>query len=185
MIDQRIEFTVRRRLCVLVCLLPLMSCVAAQPLNGAVKTPRLPEKKYWQAHGKDNGRFYILPRPTLSPDFPTPEDINNLTAEQATTMTTKLNSTLQFRVQEERDNGNTLIRISPEPHLEDVIAICRQYPNQESIRARCQKELAWASKGLRPDIYLQLETCEAEFFAFELNQIYQRPQPTFTLCERK
>lgn len=185
MIAPRLDSIVRQSLCGLVCLLPLVSCVSAQPHTGAEDAQQLSPKTYWHAHGKDNGRYYILPRPTLTPDFPTPEHINNLTAEQAKTITAHLNSTLQFRVQEEKDNGNTLIRINPEPHLDDVITICRKNPAQQAIHARCQKEIAWASKGSRPDIYLQLESCEAEFFAFELNRMYQRPQPEFTLCNRR
>lgn len=142
-------------------------------------------KDYWRAVAKPDGHFYIIPRPELTPEFPTPEAINHLTAEQAKTMTDTLNTSLQFNVTENDENGEAFVRITPEPHLEDILEVCRRFPNEEVIQIRCQKELKWAAGKARPDIYLRYTACEAVFFATQLNALYQKPQPSFVRCTPK
>ncbi len=97
-------------------------------------------------------------------------------------MAEHLNDSLQFNVTTHEENGESMIRIEPEPHLEDIVAICRQHPNELSIQSRCIKELKWVAGKARPDIYLRHRACEAVFFAKQLNRLYEKPQPKFIHC---
>jgi hypothetical protein len=163
------------------CGLPLMSCTSTPKLSSSAM-PEQSRRAYWKAVAHPDGRYFILPRPELSTDYPTPDAINNLTYAEATTMVTRLNGALQFNVSVSIENDESVVRITPDPHLEDVLEICRLYPNEAVIQGRCQKELKWAAGKARPDIYLRYTACEAAFFAKQLNHMYGRPQPKITLC---
>lgn len=162
----------------------LASCATTPGIQSTREHKAESMKTYWKAVSKPNSRYYIVPRPELTAEFPTPEAINNLTRQQAQAIVSKLNDKLQFTVAETTENGDSLIRITPEPHLEDIVQICVQHPTEQSIQDRCRKELKWASDKARPDIYLRFEACEAVFFARQLNNMYQKPQPEFPLCKQ-
>lgn len=137
---------------------------------------------YWRVYPKSDNTFYLIPRPELTTQFPNPEAMNNLPREQAEKMATALNSALQFSVEKTNEGGTLMIRVVPEPLLEDVLEICRQKPAQLFLESRCQKELAWSEKGYRPDIYLKFDACEAVALARALNVIYGKKDSPSDLC---
>lgn len=181
MLHQTLKLKISFQLGWLACSLLLASCVSVPRLSAATSAEQT-KKLYWRSVGKPDGRYYIVPRPELSSEFPTPDAINNLTYEQAKAVADRLNASLQFNVTSNTENGNFIIRITPEPHIEDIVAICRQHPRENVIQNRCLKELKWAASNARPDIYLRHTACEAVFFATQLNVMYQTPQPSFSQC---
>lgn len=140
--------------------------------------PRL----YWKVYPKSDNTFYILPRPELTTTLSTPSEMNNLRKDQAEQMAGKLNAGLQFSVQVSNEAGSRMVRVSPEPLIEDIIDACKTQRRHPFLEGRCKKELAWAAKGERPDIYLQFDDCEAVAFASALNRIYGKVMPSTNLC---
>lgn len=152
--------------------------------RGNISTPAAAEQQrlYWKVYPKSDNTFYILPRPELTKSLSTPSAMNSLGKEQAESMARNLNSALQFTIEVSNEGGTRMVRVNPEPLLEDLVDICKTQGRHPFMDARCKKELAWASKGERPDIYLQFDDCEAVAFASALNKIYRKPQARTNLC---
>lgn len=164
--------------------LTLVGATACQTTRSQTAAPGTAqnERLYWKVFPKSDNTFYLIPRPELTTPFSTPEKINSLSLEQAQEMAQQLNTKLQFRVEKTNEGGELMVRILPEPLLEDIIHICRQSPVNPLLENRCKKELNWEAKGSRPDIYLKFDACEATLLARELNKLYRRQQPTLNLC---
>lgn len=164
----------------LFCLTGLLpACVSTQASTSKESQSR---KLYWKVYPKSDNTFYILPRPELTAELSTPESMNKLREEKARAMAAKLNAELQFKVQASVEGGSRMIRIIPEPLLEDIIEICKAKEPHPFLQSRCKKELAWAEKGIRPDIYLQWDECEAVVTANALNTMYGKNKISPSLC---
>lgn len=156
----------------LFCSLFFISCVST-PKDDVSVTQR--EKIYWKVYPKSDNTFYILPRPEFTTDLSTPERMNRLSIEQARTLARELNSNLQFRVDVQLEGTERMVRLNPEPLIEDVLEVCKTTLHEHPIlEKRCKKELAWEAKGERPDIYLVYDACEAVDMANALNKLYRR-----------
>lgn len=156
-----------------------ISCVStSQRLSKADPDKRV----YWKVYPKSDNTYYILPRPELTTSLATPQAMNALSDEQARGMATQLNAKLRFKVEVENEGGTRMVRVAPEPLTEDILEICKATNVHPFLQARCKKELAWAAKGERPDIYIQFEECEAVVTANALNKLYGRPAVPQTLC---
>lgn len=157
----------------------LCACVST-PKNKSES--RSGQRLYWKVYPKSDNTYYILPRPELTQTLSTPREMNSLNDKQAEIMASKLNSSLQFKVQVENESGTRMTRIIPEPLLEDIIEICKAPDVHAVIQSRCSKELSWAAKGSRPDIYLKFSDCEAVVTANALNKLYGRKSDVQNLC---
>lgn len=157
----------------------LPACVSTRSSDAKVSQAG---KIYWKVYPMSDNTFYILPRPELTTELPTPELMNKLKEDKARAMAAKLNAELQFKVQASVEGGSRMIRIVPEPMLEDIIEICKAKTPHPFLQSRCKKELAWAEKGIRPDIYLQWDECEAVVTANELNAMYGKNKVSPSLC---
>ncbi|MEY3903369.1 MAG: hypothetical protein RL189_2675 [Pseudomonadota bacterium] len=133
------------------------------------------KRLYWKVYPKSDNTFYILPRPELTASLSSEAAMNNLKPEQATEMARKLNSNLQFTVKVSDEAGTRMVRVSPEPLIEDIVEVCKGKNVHPFLQSRCSKELNWAAKGMRPDIYLQLDDCQAVILADALNRLYGAP----------
>ena len=156
------------------------ACTTTSQLSGAEKTSG--ERLYWKVYPKSDNTFYLLPRPEFTSEFPDPHAINSLKETQAQVMASKLNSQLQFNVSKADEGGTLVVRIVPEPLIEDIVDICAQGAPHALLEKRCKKELAWHQKGSRPDIYLAFDACEAVVMANKLNDLYKKPHSKSTLC---
>ncbi|MEN9808849.1 MAG: hypothetical protein RLZZ488_416 [Pseudomonadota bacterium] len=133
------------------------------------------KRLYWKVYPKSDNTFYILPRPELTTSLPSASAMNNLKPEQAEEMVRKLNSNLQFTVKVSDEAGTRMVRVAPEPLIEDIVEVCKGKNVHPFLQSRCSKELNWAAKGIRPDIYLQLDDCQAVVLANALNRLYGAP----------
>ncbi len=159
-------------------------CTSISCISTSQGQPKADSDKrvYWKVYPKSDNTYYILPRPELTTSLATPQAMNALSDEQARGMAAKLNANLQFKVEVENEGGTRMVRVAPEPLTEDIIEICKAPNVHPFLQARCKKELAWAAKGERPDIYLKFEDCEAVVTANALNKLYGRPAVPQTLC---
>lgn len=155
------------------------SCVTTQRSDGTASEG---QRFYWKVYPKSDNTYYILPRPELTNALPTPEAMNRLKEEQARGMAEKLNSQLQFKIKIETEAGDRMIRIVPEPLIEDILEICRTKDRHPFLQNRCKKELAWDARGIRPDIYLKIDECEAVALTNHLNALYRKPSISTQLC---
>jgi hypothetical protein len=89
---------------------------------------------------------------------------------------------LQFKVEQSMEGNTLMVRIVPEPLLEDIIDLCRASKPHPFLENRCKKELAWAARGARPDIYMQYDACEAAVMMRSLNRLYGITSPTTNVC---
>ncbi|NBX17555.1 MAG: hypothetical protein EBR09_09340 [Proteobacteria bacterium] len=155
------------------------ACVTAPAAQTA---PESGGRLYWKVYPKSDNTYYILPRPELTQSLSSPREMNSLTDEQARKTAGQLNASLQFRVQVENEGGTRITRVVPEPLLEDMIEICKAPDVHAVLQLRCKKELAWAAKGMRPDIYLQFSDCEAAAAANALNRLYGKNTVPQNIC---
>lgn len=167
----------------------LLSCAFVTALQGCATTSSSTTKasaenqrSYWKVFEKSDGTCYLIPRPELNPEFPSITSMNNLSRVDANAMAARLNEQLQFRVERSIEGGTLMVRIVPEPLLEDIVDLCRSGTPHALLANRCQKEVAWAARNTRPDIYLQYEPCEAAVMMRELNKLYGRPSPANDVC---
>ena len=167
----------------------ILSCVLATAVHGCATTSRPAAKptaenqrSYWKVFQKTDGTCYLIPRPELTPEFPTVTSINSLSRADADAVAARLNAQLQFRVERSIEGGTLMVRVVPEPLLEDIVDLCRSGRPHAFLESRCKKELAWAARGTRPDIYLQYEPCEAAAMMRALNSLYGRPSPATDIC---
>lgn len=140
------------------------------------------KRLYWKVYPKSDNTFYILPRPELTTQLPSVSAMNNLKPKQAEEIVRKLNSNLQFTAQVTDEGGTRMVRVSPEPKIEDIVQICKSASVHPFLQSRCSKELNWAAKGVRPDIYLQLDDCQAVVLANALNRLYETPTAKTDRC---
>jgi hypothetical protein len=164
---------------IIFCAAHLSGCVSTSTGSGSRDADK---RIYWKIYPKSDNTYYILPRPELTQSLSSPREMNTLSDEQARAMASKLNASLQFKVQVENESGTRMTRIIPEPLLEDIIEICKAKEVHPVMQSRCKKELAWAAKGVRPDIYLQFSDCEAVVTAHALNKLYGKETAAQTLC---
>jgi len=150
--------------------------------SSITKTNSQGARAYWKVFSKPDGTYYIIPRPEFTPEFPTVPSINSLSRAKADEWAAQLNSQLQFRIEKSIEGSQLMVRVVPEPLLEDIVDLCRTTRPHAVLENRCKKELAWASRGARPDIYMQYETCEAVAMMRALNELYGRPSPANDLC---
>jgi hypothetical protein len=149
-----------------------------QPSAAKVQEHRL----YWKVFPQSDNTFYILPRPELTQELSTPAAMNHLKKEQAVQLAHRLNSQLQFKAVIMMEGATRMVRVSPEPLLEDIIDICKQKDVHPILATRCKKELDWQERGHRPDIYLLMNNCEAVVLADALNTLYHAPRSENHLC---
>lgn len=161
--------------------LSLMSGCATTRQQSSVQSTTQ-RRLYWKVYPKSDNTFYILPRPELTADLSTPGKMNALAKDQAMAIADSLNTSLQFKAQVNTEAGVRVVRIAPEPLIEDVVEVCREKAVHPFLEPRCQKERGWAERGQRPDIYLPFDTCEAVVLANALNKLYGRNAIATELC---
>jgi hypothetical protein len=143
------------------------------------------QRLYWKVFPKSDNTFYLIPRPELTQDLPTPEKMNSLPEQHARVLAEKLNAELRFEAKSEMEAGSQIFRVSPEPLLEDILALCKKGPIHPILENRCKKERAWEEKGQRPDIYLMLDACQAATLADALNDLYGKKRVPSALCPER
>ena len=143
------------------------------------------QRLYWKVFPKSDNTFYLIPRPELTLELPTPEKMNSLPEQRARGLAEKLNAQLHFEAKAEMEGGEQVFRVQPEPLLEDILAVCKMKSVHPILENRCRKERAWEEKGQRPDIYLLLDACQAAALADALNDLYGKPRKPASFCPEK
>ncbi len=99
--------------------------------------------------------------------------VNALTRSEAMQVSTFLHRKLRFVATAREAEG----RVEPHPLTSDLLDLCKAFPQDRNgaLRAVCDRELGYESKGARPAIYIPFTLEESRVIASRLNEMYGIP----------